>query len=100
MPTCKYSTTRAARAGMADGRPPSYGDIAKKLLDDRLLLTALELHYELVEAGKELPKLREFFSDPSNFEQTSPQNDSISMTLSMGEHTLRRARCPHRAEPD
>lgn len=66
------------------GGAPSYGDIAKRLLDDRLLLTALELHYELVEAGKELPGLREFFSDPSNFEHSSPQNDNISMTLSMG----------------
>ncbi|XP_050533582.1 RAB11-binding protein RELCH-like isoform X2 [Daktulosphaira vitifoliae] len=62
----------------------SYNDIARKLLNDRLLLTALELHYELVEAGKELPGLREFFSNPSNFEHTSPQNDNISITLSMG----------------
>lgn len=67
---------------------PSYGDIAKKLLDDRLLLTALELHYELVEAGKELPGLREFFSNPSNFEHSSPQNDNISITLSMGKTSL------------
>lgn len=64
----------------------SYGDVAKKLLNDRLLLTALELHYELIEAGKELPGLREFFSNPSNFEHSSPQNDNISMTLSMGKH--------------
>jgi len=71
---------------MAEDWPPSpsYGDIAKKLLNDRLLLTALELHYELVEAGKELPGLREFFSNPSNFEHSSPQNDNISITLSMG----------------
>jgi hypothetical protein len=70
---------------MAEDGPtgPSYGEIAKKLLDDRLLLTALELHYELVEAGKELPGLREFFSNPSNFEHSSPQNDNISITLSM-----------------
>lgn len=71
---------------MAEDGPtgPSYVEIAKKLLDDRLLLTALELHYELVEAGKELPGLREFFSNPSNFEHSSPQNDNISITLSMG----------------
>lgn len=69
-----------------DSRSPilNYGDIAKKLLNDRLLLTALELHYELIEAGKELPGLREFFSNPSNFEHSSPQNDNISLTLSMG----------------
>lgn len=73
--------------GMADdgiSNSPSYSDIAKKLLDDHLLLTALELHYELIEAGKELPGLREFFSNPSNFEHSSPQNDNISITLSMG----------------
>jgi len=75
---------------MAEDVPPSpsYGDIAKKLLNDRLLLTALELHYELVEAGKELPGLREFFSNPSNFEHSSPQNDNISITLSMGTSRL------------
>lgn len=49
----------------------SYSDIAAKLLDDRLFLTALELHCELTEAGKELPKLKEFFSNPGNFEQNS-----------------------------
>ncbi len=49
----------------------TYADIASKLLADRLLLTALELHCELTEAGKEIPKLREFFSNPGNFEQNS-----------------------------
>lgn len=49
----------------------SYSDVAMKLLDDRLLLTALELHCELTEAGKEIPKLKEFFSNPGNFEQNS-----------------------------
>lgn len=47
----------------------SYHDIATKLLNDNLLLTALELHAELVEAGKELPKLSVFFSNPGNFER-------------------------------
>lgn len=46
----------------------SYGDIATKLINDNLLLTALELHTELVEAGREIPKLKEFFSNPGNFE--------------------------------
>lgn len=47
----------------------SYEDIATKLLRDHYFLTALELHTELVECGKELPQLREFFSNPGNFEQ-------------------------------
>lgn len=46
-----------------------YEDIATKLLKDHYFLTALELHTELVESGKELPQLREFFSNPGNFEQ-------------------------------
>uniref|UniRef100_A0A8D9A3M2 LisH domain and HEAT repeat-containing protein KIAA1468 n=1 Tax=Cacopsylla melanoneura TaxID=428564 RepID=A0A8D9A3M2_9HEMI len=34
-------------------------------------MTALELYFELLEVGKDLPKLREFFSNPGNFEQQS-----------------------------
>ncbi|XP_076243392.1 RAB11-binding protein RELCH homolog [Calliopsis andreniformis] len=46
----------------------SYEEIAIKLLNEKLLLTALELHAELCEAGKELPILKDFFSNPSHFE--------------------------------
>ncbi|OXU27774.1 hypothetical protein TSAR_009523 [Trichomalopsis sarcophagae] len=46
----------------------SYEEIATKLLSERLLLTALELHAELCEADRELPLLRDFFSNPNNFE--------------------------------
>ncbi|CAB3369196.1 Hypothetical predicted protein [Cloeon dipterum] len=47
--------------------------IAGRLLQDNFLLTALELHLELIEAGRELSTLKEFFSNPANFErQTSP----------------------------
>lgn len=42
---------------------------AEKLLKNQLLLTALELHTELVEAGLEIPRLRDFFSNPGNFER-------------------------------
>ena len=42
---------------------------AEKLLTHQFLLTALELHTELVEAGLELPRLRDFFSNPGNFER-------------------------------
>lgn len=60
----------------------TYSDIAAKLLTDRLLLTALELHCELTESGKEIPKLKEFFSNPGNFEQNS-KNELSSVALSM-----------------
>ena len=49
----------------------NYSDIALQLLGDRMLLTALELHCELIESGKEVPKLKEFFSNPGNFELSS-----------------------------
>jgi hypothetical protein len=45
---------------------------AAKLLRDSFILTALELHTELVEAGRELPRLRDFFSNPANFERPKP----------------------------
>ena len=34
-----------------------YSQVASKLLSDGLLLTALELHTELLETGRELPRL-------------------------------------------
>lgn len=44
--------------------------IANKLIRSGLLLTALELHAELIERGIFLPRLREFFDNPQNFEGT------------------------------
>ena len=46
-----------------------WDSIAERLLEQRFLLSALELHLELTEAGKELPRLRNFFSNPGNFER-------------------------------
>ena len=45
--------------------------VANRLLDDHLFLTALELHMELLESGRELGRLRDFFSNPANFERLS-----------------------------
>jgi hypothetical protein len=42
--------------------------IASKLLQENLVLTALELHCELTENGRELTLLRDYFSNPVNFE--------------------------------
>lgn len=43
-------------------------DIAKKLLSGKFYLSALEFHAELVEVGRELARLKDFFSNPGNFE--------------------------------
>nr|CAD7408586.1 unnamed protein product [Timema cristinae] len=61
----------------------SYSDIATKLLKENFLLTALELHTELVEAGRELPKLKEFFSNPGNFEQASLRPETLPSIRSL-----------------
>ncbi|XP_060755837.1 RAB11-binding protein RELCH homolog isoform X2 [Neoarius graeffei] len=67
-----------SRAGVAPGagggaEPPrvSVDAIAAQLLRDQYILTALELHTELLEAGRELPRLRDYFSNPGNFERQS-----------------------------
>lgn len=67
---------RAAAPGDAAagaGEPPRVpmDAIAAQLLRDQFLLTALELHTELLESGRELPRLRDFFSNPGNFERQS-----------------------------
>ncbi|KAI5716557.1 hypothetical protein M8J76_008681 [Diaphorina citri] len=64
------STQISIRGDSTSGKL-SYSDIAAQLLEDKLLLTALELYFELLEVGKDIPKLREFFSNPGNFEQQS-----------------------------
>ena len=52
-----------------DSETEVFDRIASKLLRSGLLLTALELHAELIERDKELPRLREFFDNPHNFEK-------------------------------
>ena len=47
----------------------NWNDVAENLIKSRLLLTALELHIELIENGRELAVLRDFFSNPGNFEK-------------------------------
>ncbi|XP_061850599.1 RAB11-binding protein RELCH isoform X4 [Colius striatus] len=62
-----------AGGGAGAGETPrvSMDVIAAQLLRDQFLLTALELHTELLETGRELPRLRDFFSNPGNFERQS-----------------------------
>jgi hypothetical protein len=50
--------------------------IASCLLKQNYILTALEFHTELAENGRELPRLRDFFSNPANFEQPNQSNST------------------------
>lgn len=59
----------------------SLDKIANKLLKEGFLLTALEFHAELIESGRELPRLRDFFSNPGNFEK---QSEDISDMTPIG----------------
>lgn len=70
---CDNTEVKQVEREKPDKKPISYNDIAAKLLEDRLLLTALELHTEFVEAGKELRVLRDFFSNPGNFETSTQE---------------------------
>ncbi|XP_045921446.1 RAB11-binding protein RELCH homolog isoform X4 [Micropterus dolomieu] len=69
----------SAMAGSAETRV-SVDAIAAQLLRDQYILTALEFHTELLEAGRELPRLRDYFSNPGNFERqsgTPPAKDQV-----------------------
>ncbi|XP_065788932.1 RAB11-binding protein RELCH isoform X3 [Muntiacus reevesi] len=78
-PMALGSSARAGLPGEAaalggPGETParlSIDAIAAQLLRDQYLLTALELHTELLESGRELPRLRDYFSNPGNFERQS-----------------------------
>lgn len=76
----------------------TWDDVAAKLLESSLLLTALELYMELCECGSsqsnfnpqnprtsftrasthELPRLRAFFSNPANFENPSAPSPALT----------------------
>ncbi|XP_055006841.1 RAB11-binding protein RELCH homolog isoform X5 [Boleophthalmus pectinirostris] len=70
-------------AGSADTRI-SVDVIAAQLLRDQYILTALELHTELLEAGRELPRLRDYFSNPGNFERQSGTPPAKDQALGPG----------------
>lgn len=59
----------------------TYEDVASKLLKDNLLLTALELHTELAESGRQNHKLRDYFSNPSNFERNTQIRTDLASNL-------------------
>ena len=43
-------------------------DIAEELIKNKFVLTALELYTEIQERGKDLQRLKNYFSNPSNFD--------------------------------
>ena len=61
-----------------------WDEFATALLEEGLTLTALELYTELLESGKDLQCLRDYFSNPGNFEHTMPQASHIGLLQSMG----------------
>ncbi|OWA51466.1 LisH domain and HEAT repeat-containing protein KIAA1468 [Hypsibius exemplaris] len=73
----------------AEERTPTWDQIATFLLRKGLHLTALEFHTELYERGIQLPKLRDFFSNPGNFE--SVRDITPGENEFLGDRSLRRA---------
>ncbi|XP_063768505.1 RAB11-binding protein RELCH homolog isoform X2 [Eleginops maclovinus] len=79
-PSGEGSVSVAATAAMAAETRITVDGIAAQLLRDQYILTALEFHTELLEAGRELPRLRDYFSNPGNFERqsgTPPAKDQV-----------------------
>lgn len=76
----------AAASAMAGGAETriSVDVIAAQLLRDQYILTALEFHTELLEAGRELPRLRDYFSNPGNFERQSGTPPAKEQALGPG----------------
>ncbi|CAB3998176.1 lisH domain and HEAT repeat-containing KIAA1468 homolog isoform X2, partial [Paramuricea clavata] len=62
----------------------NWTEVADNLIKSRLLLTALELHTELLENGREVPFLRDFFSNPGNFEVESVRAPSSPILFHLG----------------
>lgn len=80
------SVSAAATSAMAGGAETrvSVDVIAAQLLRDQYILTALEFHTELLEAGRELPRLRDYFSNPGNFERQSGTPPAKEQALGPG----------------
>lgn len=53
--------------------------LAGSLLKENFVLTALEFHTELLETGREIPRLRDYFSNPGNFERTKDEFGTASL---------------------
>ena len=76
----QHGTKESTPDSLSDAEGVSLDQVAAKLLKERLLLTSLELHTELLESGREIPRLRDFFSNPGNFERTRGADTLTSPT--------------------
>lgn len=61
-----------------NGGSRDWEEVSSALLEDGFILTALELHTELLECGREVSTLKDYFSNPGNFEHAIPQPPSGS----------------------
>ncbi|KAH9423654.1 hypothetical protein DERP_005234 [Dermatophagoides pteronyssinus] len=83
-------STKESELSNIDSEMEIFDRIASKLLRSGFLLTALELHAELVERGKESSRLRDYFDNPQNFEKhfdisptNRPSTSNETMTTTM-----------------
>ncbi|XP_022647049.1 lisH domain and HEAT repeat-containing protein KIAA1468 homolog isoform X3 [Varroa destructor] len=65
---------------MDSGEPLKLDGVARLLLNEKLYLSALELHTELLHRGSELPVLRDFFNNPGNFEHLVQITEPVATT--------------------
>lgn len=66
-------------AKTSDHHELSLDALAASLLKENFVLTALEFHTELLETGREIPRLRDYFSNPGNFERTKDEFGTASL---------------------
>ena len=73
----------SSRSGSRD-----WEEVANAMLEDGMILSALELHTELLECGREVAQLRDYFSNPGNFEHALPHVASNVLLADMSECDL------------
>jgi hypothetical protein len=71
-------TTTTSSGSQQQSHKITLDQIASILLKQNFVLTALEFHTELAETGRELPRLKDYFSNPANFEQPIAQQQQYS----------------------
>lgn len=59
--------------GDTEEKTKKFEEVASWLLSEGLILTSLELHTELLESGRQIQQLKDYFSNPGNFETAIPQ---------------------------
>jgi hypothetical protein len=73
-------TTATSSSSQQQSHKITLDQIASILLKQNFVLTALEFHTELAETGRELPRLKDYFSNPANFEQPIAQQQHHSQS--------------------